>query len=99
MGSRASAHSPAAVFEECRPSSAKRQIRHVVGTVSSACFASSPIASQSANCASPTATWVQEQSRIAAKAWVLPPEVRNAALRERGDQLLRDRYAPLIATP
>lgn len=45
----------------------------------------------------PRATWVQEQSRIAAKAWVLPPAIRDAALRERGDQLLRDRYRPLIA--
>lgn len=47
----------------------------------------------------PRATWVQEQSRIAAKAWVLPPAIRDAALRERGDQLLRDRYRPLIALP
>lgn len=47
----------------------------------------------------PRASWVQEQSRIAAKAWVLPPAVRNAALRERGDQLLRDRYHPLIPMP
>jgi 2-polyprenyl-6-methoxyphenol hydroxylase-like FAD-dependent oxidoreductase len=30
---------------------------------------------------------------------VLPPAVRNAALRERGDQLLRDRYRPLIPLP
>jgi 2-polyprenyl-6-methoxyphenol hydroxylase-like FAD-dependent oxidoreductase len=45
----------------------------------------------------PRADWVQEQSRIAAKAWVLPPEVRNAALRGRGDQMLRERYQPLIA--
>src|SRR5215217_538387 len=34
---------------------------------------------------SPRAEWVQEQSRIAAQGWVLPPAVRNAALRERGD--------------
>lgn len=47
----------------------------------------------------PRAQWVQEQSRVAARAWVLPPEVRNAALRERGDQMLRDRYRPLIAPP
>src|ERR671931_335633 len=43
----------------------------------------------------PRAAWVQEQSRIAAKAWVLPPEVRDQVLRGRGDQLLRDRYRPL----
>jgi nucleoside-diphosphate-sugar epimerase len=47
----------------------------------------------------PRAQWVQEQSRVAARAWVLPPAVRNAALRERGDQMLRDRYRPLIVAP
>ena len=47
----------------------------------------------------PRAQWVQEQSRVAARAWVLPPAVRNAALRERGDQMLRDRYRPLVAPP
>ena len=47
----------------------------------------------------PRVEWVQEQSRIAARAWVLPPEVRDQALRERGDQMLRDRYAPLVAAP
>ena len=47
----------------------------------------------------PRAQWVQEQSRIAARAWVLPPAVRDAALRERGDQMLRDRYRPLIPPP
>ena len=45
----------------------------------------------------PRAGWVQEQSRIASKAWVLPPAVRDGALRERGDQMLRDRYRPLAA--
>jgi 2-polyprenyl-6-methoxyphenol hydroxylase-like FAD-dependent oxidoreductase len=47
----------------------------------------------------PRADWVQQQSRIAAKAWILPPAQRDAALRERGDQMLRDRYRPLIAAP
>jgi hypothetical protein len=42
---------------------------------------------------------VQGQSRVPAGAWVLPPAVRNAALRERGDQLLRDRCRPLIEAP
>ncbi|HLJ68281.1 MAG TPA: FAD-dependent monooxygenase [Chloroflexota bacterium] len=46
----------------------------------------------------PRANWVQEQSRAAAEGWVLPPDLRNAALRERGDQIFRDRYRPLIAT-
>jgi len=30
---------------------------------------------------------------------VLPPAARNAALRERGDQMFRDRYRPLIPAP
>jgi FAD-dependent urate hydroxylase len=47
----------------------------------------------------PRAGWVQEQSRAAAQAWVFPPAVRNAALRERGDQMFRDRYRPLIPAP
>ena len=47
----------------------------------------------------PRAGWVQEQSRAAAQAWVLPPAVCNAALRQRGDQMFRDRYRPLIPAP
>jgi len=47
----------------------------------------------------PRVDWVQQQSRLAAKAWALPPPVRDAALREHGDQMLRDRYRPLIQDP
>ena len=47
----------------------------------------------------PHVEWVQQQSRIAARAWVLPPAERNAVLRERGDQLLRERYRLLAAAP
>ena len=47
----------------------------------------------------PRADWVQEQSRAAAQAWVLPPAARNAALRERGNQMFRDRYRPLLPAP
>jgi 2-polyprenyl-6-methoxyphenol hydroxylase-like FAD-dependent oxidoreductase len=47
----------------------------------------------------PRVGWVQDQSRAAARAWVLPVEVRNAALRERGDQMFQDRYRPLIPPP
>ncbi|SDR59307.1 2-polyprenyl-6-methoxyphenol hydroxylase [Rhizobiales bacterium GAS113] len=47
----------------------------------------------------PRAGWVQEQSRAAARAWVLPPAIRNAVLRERGDQMFRARYRPLIPAP
>jgi 2-polyprenyl-6-methoxyphenol hydroxylase-like FAD-dependent oxidoreductase len=48
---------------------------------------------------SPRTNWVQEQSHIAAHGWALPPVARNAALSERGDQMLRDRYAALIPPP
>jgi 2-polyprenyl-6-methoxyphenol hydroxylase-like FAD-dependent oxidoreductase len=47
----------------------------------------------------PRTEWVQEASRAAAQAWVLPPAVRDAALRERGDQMFRERYRPLIPLP
>jgi 2-polyprenyl-6-methoxyphenol hydroxylase-like FAD-dependent oxidoreductase len=47
----------------------------------------------------PRTDWVQEASRAAAQAWVLPPAVRDAALRERGDQMFRERYRPLIPLP
>ena len=47
----------------------------------------------------PRANWVQEQSRSAAQGWVVSSAVRNAALRERGDQMLHDRYRPLIPGP
>ena len=47
----------------------------------------------------PRVDWVQEQSRAAAQAWVLPSAVRNAALRERGNQMFRDRYRPLLPAP
>jgi 2-polyprenyl-6-methoxyphenol hydroxylase-like FAD-dependent oxidoreductase len=47
----------------------------------------------------PRTNWVQEQSRIAAKGWALPPAARDAVLRERGDQMLRDRYSALISPP
>jgi hypothetical protein len=45
------------------------------------------------------AAWVAEQSRIANRAWLLPPAVRDGVLRERGDGMLRERYAPLVAAP
>ena len=47
----------------------------------------------------PRTDWVQTQSRAAAQAWVLPPAARNTALRERGDQMFRERYRPLIPPP
>jgi 2-polyprenyl-6-methoxyphenol hydroxylase-like FAD-dependent oxidoreductase len=47
----------------------------------------------------PRTGWVQEQSRAALRAWLLPPAARDAALRERGDQMMHARYAPLRAAP
>jgi 2-polyprenyl-6-methoxyphenol hydroxylase-like FAD-dependent oxidoreductase len=47
----------------------------------------------------PRVEWVQDQSRAAAQAWVLPVDVRNNVLRERGDQMFQDRYKPLTTFP
>ena len=47
----------------------------------------------------PRAGYVQQQSTLAARAWAAPAAIRDAALRQRGDQILRERYRPLIATP
>jgi hypothetical protein len=47
----------------------------------------------------PPVTWVQEQSAIAAKAWVLPAAIRDTALRERADIMLQGRCRPLIPAP
>jgi 2-polyprenyl-6-methoxyphenol hydroxylase-like FAD-dependent oxidoreductase len=47
----------------------------------------------------PRTDWVQEQSRAALAAWLLPPAVRDVALRERGDQMTHARYAPLRPAP
>jgi FAD-dependent urate hydroxylase len=45
----------------------------------------------------PRVNWVQEQSLAAARAWGLPPAVRDSVLGEHGDQALRERYEPLRA--
>jgi len=47
----------------------------------------------------PRTDWVQEQSRAVLAAWLLPPAVRNATLRERGDQMMHARYEPLRPAP
>jgi 2-polyprenyl-6-methoxyphenol hydroxylase-like FAD-dependent oxidoreductase len=47
----------------------------------------------------PRVNWVQEQSLAAARAWGLPPAVRDSVLGEHGDQALRERYEPLRAEP
>jgi 2-polyprenyl-6-methoxyphenol hydroxylase-like FAD-dependent oxidoreductase len=47
----------------------------------------------------PRVQWVQQQSRLTAKSGLRPLAARDAGLREHGDQILRDRYQPLIPTP
>jgi 2-polyprenyl-6-methoxyphenol hydroxylase-like FAD-dependent oxidoreductase len=47
----------------------------------------------------PRVAWVHTQSHLAANTWALPPSVRNAALRDRGNQILTDRYQPLVTAP
>jgi 2-polyprenyl-6-methoxyphenol hydroxylase-like FAD-dependent oxidoreductase len=43
--------------------------------------------------------WVQQASRAVAESFRLPPATRNAALRERGDRLMQQRFSPLIPEP
>ena len=43
--------------------------------------------------------WVQQQSRTVAESFGLPPAVRNAAYRERGNQGMYDRFGPLVPGP
>lgn len=47
----------------------------------------------------PRVEWVRQQSRAVAESFLLPPAARNAALRERGDHLMHERYQPLIPNP
>jgi len=46
----------------------------------------------------PRVNWVQRESRAMADGFRLPTAARNAALRERGDQMFRYRFSPLIPT-
>ena len=43
--------------------------------------------------------WVREQSRAVATSFVQPVNVRNARLREQGDEMFRSRYRPLVSSP
>jgi len=43
--------------------------------------------------------WIQEKSRAVAESFGLPLAIRNATLRERGDQLFQERFRPLVAPP
>ena len=47
----------------------------------------------------PRVGWVQQHSRAVAETFLLPPVIRNAALRERGDQEMHDRFEPLKSSP
>jgi hypothetical protein len=47
----------------------------------------------------PRVNWVQQESAAAAQSFRLPSAARNAALRDRGDEILRRRFTPLVAAP
>jgi 2-polyprenyl-6-methoxyphenol hydroxylase-like FAD-dependent oxidoreductase len=48
----------------------------------------------------PRVEWVQQQSMaLTASLTTGPAAVRNAALRERGDQIMQVRFGPLVAAP
>jgi 2-polyprenyl-6-methoxyphenol hydroxylase-like FAD-dependent oxidoreductase len=44
-------------------------------------------------------SWVQQQSQRVAEGLGLPSTIRNATLRERGDQMMHARFSPLISAP
>ena len=43
--------------------------------------------------------WVQQQSRALGEILRTPSDIRNAALRERGDQMTQARFRALIGPP
>jgi FAD-dependent urate hydroxylase len=45
------------------------------------------------------AEWVQHQSMAVGEILTVPSSVRNAALRERGNETMRSRFAPLVSAP
>jgi 2-polyprenyl-6-methoxyphenol hydroxylase-like FAD-dependent oxidoreductase len=47
----------------------------------------------------PRIVWVREQSRAVGNMLGMPPQVRNAALREHGKRAFHERFEPLIAAP
>jgi 2-polyprenyl-6-methoxyphenol hydroxylase-like FAD-dependent oxidoreductase len=47
----------------------------------------------------PRVDWVVQQSRAMSESLGMPPGIRNAALRERGGQMFRHRFGPLVALP
>ena len=48
---------------------------------------------------SPRVRWVREQSRIAGESFRMSLSARNALLRARGDEMMRQRFTPLIDPP
>ncbi len=48
---------------------------------------------------SPRIRWVREQSRIAGESLRMPVSARNAVLRARGDDIMRQRFTPLVEPP
>jgi 2-polyprenyl-6-methoxyphenol hydroxylase-like FAD-dependent oxidoreductase len=47
----------------------------------------------------PRAKWVQQESIATGESLRMPPAVRNAALRERGDHMMQSRFGPLVPAP
>jgi 2-polyprenyl-6-methoxyphenol hydroxylase-like FAD-dependent oxidoreductase len=47
----------------------------------------------------PRVDWVERQSRAVVESVLLPPAIREAALRERGDPAMRERFRPLLPEP
>ena len=47
----------------------------------------------------PRVDWVQRESSAVGQSLRLSPHIRNAALRERGEEMFRQRFGPLIAAP
>ncbi|MBV9377243.1 MAG: FAD-dependent monooxygenase, partial [Alphaproteobacteria bacterium] len=47
----------------------------------------------------PRVRWMHERSDAVAQSFRLPTVTRNAALRQHGDEMFRQRFAPLVAAP
>ncbi len=47
----------------------------------------------------PRINWVQQESSAVAESLRLPPGIRNTGLRQRGDEMFRRRFAPLVTMP
>jgi hypothetical protein len=43
--------------------------------------------------------WVQQESRAVSESIRLSPEIRNATLRARGEEMFGRRFRPLMAMP